>query len=1039
MVHRDLKPANVLVTSAGRVVVLDLGVAAPWGQNAGPSSVTPVGTPSYMPPEQALGQDPVPASDAWALGCILSESMTGVRGWGAMWGAAAMSAGAFPMERPDGPDDLVELSMRLRAWEPTDRMTLEAAAEVLGGAAAVSVSGWAPLREPQFFDREDERQALRAQIDGDGPSLVIVQGEAGRGKSAVVREVLRVVQASPAHVVVSGRCDDAESVPFRAWDGVVDALSERLLAMRATEVEAISLRNPGALFSAFPVLGRVPSFNADTARAPSVAPIEWQKEAFAGFVDLLEQVGRLRRVVIAIDDVAEGDEDSARLLAAVLRSPSLNAAVVLIGRDGAASPLLAAIRAPHPAWCVLQLNVGPLATTDAAAMLVDLGVDRSRPDFDALVAQADGSPFLLTELAQQARDGWTVRSIDEAIRLRVSTLDADARALLVAASVCAAPDGPDFLGAVAGLSAGVREAVYRLRRLRLLRSVAGVPRERVEPHHDRVAAVVLAELPRDVLSRLHDRAAELLGARPGGEPNRRLRHLVGAGKVVEAAVCAVEAGGLALEALAFEAAVALYGQAVELEPTVERLVLLAEALRLAGRLSESGAALERAACLVESGDPRAWDLHRGAGEAWLRAGDLAQGLAVLTPLLEQVGVRLPATAGAATAEGLWLRIRFMLFGNLGRQGASSPTPDSTRRMDLLWSVTTGLSMLDPARGDVLGLRHLLDAGRQGDPSRRARALGFEASNEALVGNGFFLGRARALLERAEPLAADTGLPADRAWVLLARTTVHGLAGEFRESAQLGLEAERLYVGECTGVDWELMALRTYVNGALAQLGEVRLLQDRVVRGLDDALRREHVLAAMVHRAGQPALAWLWLDRPEVILASEALPPESPGVDFSALRYFSMVATVRARLYSGDPTGARAALDLSWAGMLAAGYLGFAYTRVEMFVLRSQVQAASGELAGLSSAAGRIAKDTPLAHAAAYAALVRALAAPSAVTFAAAGEAFEARELAVSAAACRWRAARLDGRMADAETIIATARASGIVNPERYFVGFAPVA
>ncbi len=1038
VVHRDLKPANVLVTAAGRVVVLDLGVAAPWGQNAGPMPVTPVGTPSYMPPEQAHGLEPVPASDAWALGCILSESLTGVRGWGSMWGAGAMSASAFPIERPDGPDDLVELSMRLRAWEPVERTTLEAAGEVFGGAASARVSGWAPLREPQFFDRDDERQALRDQLDGEGPALVLVQGEAGRGKSAMVRDVLRVLQASAAHVVVSGRCDVAESVPFQAWDGVVDALSERLLAMRPAEVEQVRLTNPGALLSAFPVLGRVPSFGGDIARAPPVDPIEWQQEAFAAFVDLLEKLGKIRRLVIAIDDVAEGDEDSARLLAAVLRSPTLNAAVVLIGRDGAASPLLAAIRDPNPAWCVLQINVGPLATPDAVAVLADLGVDSSRPDFDALVKQAEGSPFLLTELAQQARDGWTVRSVDEAIGHRVATLDSDARAILVAAAVCRVPDAPDFLGAVAEMGAGVREACYRLRRLRLLRSVAGVPRERLEPHHDRVAAVVLAGLSADELSRLHDRAAGLLRARPGGEPNRRLRHLVGANRVAEAAVCAGEAGRLALDALAFEAAVVVFSHAVELEPTVQRLVDLAEALRLAGRLSESGAALERAACRVEPGDPRAWDLHRGAGEAWLRAGDLAQGLAVLTPLLEQVGVRLPATAGEATAEGLWLRIRFMLFGNWGKQGAQVPTPEDTRRMDLLWSVATGMSMLDPARGDVLGLRHLLEAGRQGGPSRRMRALCFEASNQALVGSALFIGRARALVERAAPLAAETGLPADRAWMLMARTTVLGLSGKFRESARLALEAEVVYSEQCTGVDWELVVLRTYVNGALAHLGEVRLLQERVVRGLEDALRRDHVLAATVHRAGTPSLAWLWLDRPEVTLSPDAVPPESEGVVFSALQYFSLIATVRALLYTGDIAGARARIDGDWAPMQAGGYLGFAYTRCEMLVLRAQVLAASGELTGLGAMATRIAKDTPLAHAGPFGALVRALAMPSALAFTAAAEAFEARELSVSAAACRWRSARLDGRVEAAEGIVSAARTSGIVNPERYFIAFAPV-
>ncbi|XXY50636.1 protein kinase [Sorangium sp. So ce269] len=77
VVHGDLKPSNVMVTPAGRLVLLDFGLAAPIGTSSLTSTGMIAGTPSYMAPEVLRGDARGPAVDVFALGVVAYELLCG--------------------------------------------------------------------------------------------------------------------------------------------------------------------------------------------------------------------------------------------------------------------------------------------------------------------------------------------------------------------------------------------------------------------------------------------------------------------------------------------------------------------------------------------------------------------------------------------------------------------------------------------------------------------------------------------------------------------------------------------------------------------------------------------------------------------------------------------------------------------------------------------------------------------------------------------------------------------------------------------------
>ncbi|MEW1960995.1 serine/threonine-protein kinase [Microbacterium sp. NPDC077644] len=207
IVHRDVKPANVLLRRSEvpgeefRAKLADFGIAHLVDTTRLTTPGTIIGSAGYLSPEQVTGSAPVPASDVYALGLVLLESLTGERAF-AQDGIREAVVARLTTD-PDIPASVGEgwmsLLRAMTAREPADRPTaLEVVIRVRDMAATVPMDGANDSDATNVADTIPDPDATNARTAVLEPELArtaVLEPETGRSRRWRIPMLVAVVAA----------------------------------------------------------------------------------------------------------------------------------------------------------------------------------------------------------------------------------------------------------------------------------------------------------------------------------------------------------------------------------------------------------------------------------------------------------------------------------------------------------------------------------------------------------------------------------------------------------------------------------------------------------------------------------------------------------------------------------------------------------------------------------------------------------------------------------------------------------------------------
>ena len=432
--------------------------------------------------------------------------------------------------------------------------------------------------------RDAELAAVSAALRAaDGPAVVIVEGEAGVGKTTI----LSAVAAEAGRHVLRARPTEAEAQ--NSYAALDELLRPHLgLMSQLPEPQARSLARALLLEA------------GDTPVAPRLVAL--------AFLSVIERLPA--PVLLVVDDWQWLDAASNAVLSYALRRlPESGVNVLAAARSGEADDEIATL-VRGLAGRVLEVRIEPL---DAAALLrlvhERTGEWLAPPELQRLHASSGGNPLVALELVR-APGGGLATDIRRLLGRRIGGLPLEARTALRPAAALAEPT-LDLVERATGDAAAARRGLEAA----LAAEVLERDGDRVRFSHPLIASVVAERSPPGEWRAVHARLATLVD-----QPEQRVRHLAAAASGPDAETAALldgasrEAaarGALAAAAELSERAAALTPDSAE-DARATRLIAASDNYAASGDGRAAQAVLERLVEMLSPGPLRAKALHRMA-------------------------------------------------------------------------------------------------------------------------------------------------------------------------------------------------------------------------------------------------------------------------------------------------------------------------------------------------------------------------------------------------------------------------------------------
>ncbi|XXR74273.1 AAA family ATPase [Sorangium sp. So ce388] len=1039
-----------------------------------------------MSPEQARGEPAQPASDWYAVGVMLYEALSGHLPFNGSVHQVLIAKQREPpgppsSHSPDVPADLDALCVDLLRLDPEARPS---GTEVLRRLRVDAPPGPCRFGRTHLVGRQGEISRLLEAYADTAPGKPVVQwvcGSSGAGKSALLEGFLAELRRDGAPLVLRGRCHACESVPYKAFDAILDELARYLDRLTPKVRSALVPGAAADLATVFPVLRDVIELAGKPEHAAGSdkgrrKKIEERANVFRILKEMIRRIVAQRPLVIAIDDLQWGDVDSAYLLRELLAAPDAPG-LLFIGlyrsNEAAHSTFLRELAELRPGWGragVRELALDLLPRAEAARLARELLGPGADAVAERIAVEARGNPFFIEELVRYASHRESGRassspenlSVERLVLERVGELSSTARRLLQVVAVAGRSLEQRVALTAAGLSAEAMAVVRALETSSLLRTEGLRDENLVEVYHDRIRESVIGALTPEVLVECHRALGCALESYGTAEPEVLAQHFLLAGDRGRGALYALRAAERATAALAFDRAAGLYQVVLDgySGSETERRALqlkLADALVNAGRCAE--AAPHYLACSEDAPPSEGMDLRRRAAEQLLVAGRIDEGVHVLRGVLADLGVAYPETGRSALLRSLLGIARIGARGMRPRErrGAGDPERNTLQQLDACRTATRGLAAYDVSRGAYFALETLRLALRECEMSSTARTLAAVGSMMTYGGSALGVRMGERMIDEAFGVARRVGDPALVAAVEVNLGVSRMMAGRWAEAVATVDPALRFLREHCVGYGHECSYGEMTSILALEYLGRMREVEWRAV-----ACRREADATGNLYTRVQSYL-YVSLGRlaaddtgAALALAHDAIalwPSEEENFLFQ--HWLGLKTYMYCDLYAGRAAVAFQRVCSAWSRAERSNILEMQFVRIFALQLRAGASLALAatrppQRKYLIDAAVRDAvrlerEQTTIARAAA--ALIHASAASQRghveIALKHLGEAiagFDAAGMALHTAAARRRRGHLMGgdegrrQVVEADSYMA---GEGIAKPERWTVMYAP--